>query len=158
MSLEVAEMNSINRGTVSAGQELRLVGPDQMIVPLTARLHYSRQDPYAVKVSIDAGRDEPVEWVFGRDLLAAALDAPEGIGDVRAWPSAEPSARAEGEAGTAEKILTIVLGPPSGYARFEASAAGIEAFLTRTYELVPGGHEPACLDLDAELAELLGQA
>lgn len=151
-------MSSINRGTVSAEQELRLVGPDQMIVPLTAGLHYSSQDPYAVRLSFDAGREEPVEWTFGRDLLAAALHGPEGIGDVRGWPSAASADSVRNGADAGEKILNIVLGPPTGYARFETSADGIEAFLARTYELVPGGQEPGCLSLDAELAELLSQA
>jgi hypothetical protein len=141
-------MGSINRDTVSARQDLRLVGPGHVIVPLTAGLSYSRQDPYAVRMSLDVSLDEPVVWAFDRDLLAAALHAPAGIGEVRAWPSAKDQ----------EKILNIVLGPPSGRARFEASAAGIEAFLAQTYELVPAGQETACLDIDAELAELLSQA
>ena len=150
MSLGVAEMSSINRGMVSAGLDLWLVGPDGVFVPLRADLHYSGQDPYVVGMSLYTGADERVEWSLGRDLLAAALHRREGIGDVRAWPSA---ASASGE-----KVLTIVLGPPGGCARFEASAAGIEAFLARTFELVPGGQEADCLDLDAELVELLSQA
>lgn len=142
-------MSSSNRGTVSAGQELRLVGPDGEIVALRVGLHYSTKDPYAVKMAFDAGTGEPVEWAFSRDLLAAALHRREGIGDVRVWPSA-PSAGGK-------KILNIMLGPPGGWARFEASAAGIETFLDRTFELVPAGQESDCLDLDAELAELLSQ-
>jgi hypothetical protein len=150
-------MGSINRETASASQHLRLIGPGHVIVPLTADLYYTRQDPYAVKMSFDAGTDEPVVWSFERDLLAAALDAPEGIGDIRAWPSVAPASADEG-APAGEKILNIVLGPPSGCAHFETSAAGIAAFLARTYDLVPAGQESACLDLDAELAELLSQA
>jgi copper oxidase (laccase) domain-containing protein len=68
------------------------------------------------------------------------------------------SAEAEAGAGAGEKILNIVLGPPSGCARFEVGAAAIEAFLARAYELVPAGQESACLNLDAELTELLSQA
>jgi hypothetical protein len=150
-------MTSTNRDTVSARQDLLLIGPDDMIVPLTAGLSYTREDPYAVRVSLDVSLDEPVVWAFSRDLLAAALHGPEGIGDVRAWPSAVSAAAGE-EAGSWEKILNIVLGSPSECARFEASAAGIEAFLARTYELVPAGQESAFLNLDAELAELLSQA
>ena len=150
MSLGVAEMSSINRGTVSAGLDLRLVGPDGVMVPLRADLHYSSQDPYAIRMSFDAGTGEPVKWTFSRDLLAAALHGREGIGEVRAWPSVASA--------TGEKTLTIVLGPPGGCARFEVGAAVIEAFLARTFELVPGGQETDCLDLDAELAELLSQA
>ena len=40
----------------------------------------------------------------------------------------------------------------------KASAAAIEAFLARTYQLVPDGQESAYPDFDAELAELLSQA
>lgn len=150
MALGVAEMSSSNRGTVSAGLDLRLIGPDRMIVPLRADLHYSSQDPYAVKLSLDTGTGEPVKWILDRDLLAAGLHGRAGIGEVRAWPSAAFSG------GT--KILTIVLGPPDGCARFEVGAAGIEAFLARTFELVPAGQEADCLDLEAELVELLSQA
>jgi Streptomyces sporulation and cell division protein, SsgA len=150
MSLGVAEMSNINRGTVSAGLELRLVGPDGLMVPLRAELHYSSQDPYAVGMSMDTGMDEPVTWFLGRDLLAAALHGREGIGEVRAWPSVA--------SGAGEKTLTIVLGPPGGSARFEAGAEAIEEFLTMTFELVPGGQETDRVDLDAELAELLSQA
>jgi hypothetical protein len=151
-------MKSTNRGTVSVGQDLMLIGPDDLTVPLTADLHYSCQDPYAIRMSLDAGRAEPVVWNFSRDLLAAALNTPEGIGDVRAWPSPAPAASAGEAADAGEKILNIELGPPDAYARFEADAAGIEAFLVRTYELVPDGQEPAFLNLDAELTELLSQA
>jgi hypothetical protein len=150
-------MSSTSHSTVSAEQDLLLIGPDDLIVPLTAGLHYSCHDPYAVRMSLNAGRDEPVEWRLSRDLLAAALHAREGIGDVRAWPSPAPAAPVQ-SAGTGEKILNIELGPPDGYARFEASATEIEAFLARTYELVPAGQEPDCLNLDAELIELLSQA
>jgi Streptomyces sporulation and cell division protein, SsgA len=149
MSLGVAEMSTTNHGTISAEQDLHLVGPDDAIVPLTADLHYSRQDPYAIMMSLNTGLVEPVVWALDRDLLTAALHAPEGIGDVRAWPSTMPYG---------EKLLNIELGPPSGYARFEASAAGFGAFLARTYELVPAGQESACLNIDAELTELLNQA
>jgi Streptomyces sporulation and cell division protein, SsgA len=145
-------MSNTDGGTISAGQDLRLIGPDDLIVPLACGFHYSRQDPYAIKMSLDAGRAEPVEWTFGRDLLAAALKGPEGIGDVRAWPS---SAAAEG---AAEKTLNIELGPPAGCARFKVGAAGVETFLARTYELVPVGQETDFLNLDAGLAELLDQA
>ncbi len=144
--------NSINHGTLSAAQDLRLIGPDDLTVQLTARLDYCSQDPYAITMSLDAGRAEPVEWTFSRDLLTAALHAPEGMGDVRAWPS--PAGKAERR----EKVLNIELASPDGHALFEATAAGIGAFLARTFELVPSGQESAFLDFDAELTELLSQA
>jgi hypothetical protein len=139
-------MSITNRVTVSAEQDLRLVGPDSETVHLKAGLHYSRQDPYAVRLSFGNDTSEPVEWTFSRELLAAALHAPQGIGDIRAWPEAR------------NKILSIELRSPAGQARLEARIAQVSAFLARTYELVPSGQEPACLDLDAELTELLNQA
>jgi Streptomyces sporulation and cell division protein, SsgA len=145
-------MSTTSHSTVSAAQGLRLIGPDDLTVPLTARLDYKSQDPYAIKMSLDAGRAEPVEWTFSRDLLTAALHAPEGHGDVRAWPSMS------GPGEPQEKVLNIELGSPDGHALFEASAAGIGAFLARTYEVVPAGQEPAFLDFDDELTELLSQA
>jgi hypothetical protein len=158
MSLGVAEMNSSDRDMVRAAQELRLIGPEQMIVPLTAEWCYSRQDPYAVTMSLNTGANEPVKWTFCRELLAAALLAPAGIGDVQAWPAAASAASAEDGAGTSEKIINIVLDSPDGSARFEAGAAGIEEFLARTHEVVPAGQESGYLNIDAGLAELLTQA
>jgi hypothetical protein len=158
MSLEVAEMSGKEvsgkeEGTISAGQDVWLIGPDDMTVPLTCGLHYSREDPYAVRMSLDSDMGKPVQWFISRDLLAAAMHAPEGIGDVRAWPSP-----AEKGASTGRKTLNIELGPPDGYVHLEASAAEVGAFLARTYDLVPGGQEPAFLNLDTELTELLNQA
>ncbi len=152
-------MSSNSRTAVSAELGLGLVGPEQTIVPLMASLYYSCHDPYAVKIAFHIGTDEPVEWALARDLLAAALHSREGIGDVRAWPSAA-SADPAAEAGTAagRKILNISMTSPFGHAQFEASAAAIETFLARTFQLVPDGQEPAYMNFDAELEELLSQA
>ena len=144
-------MSSPDHGKVRSWQELQLIGPDGLTVSLAFSLTYSRRDPYAVRLSLDTGTGKPVEWTFGRDLLAMALYRAEGIGDVRAWPSAA-------EDGAGEKTLNIELGPPGDCAHFKARTAGIKRFLERTYELVPGGKESAFLNLDAELAELLSQA
>jgi hypothetical protein len=156
MSLGVAEMSSIRRGTLSVRQDLRLIGPGGVTVPLMADLYYDCQDPYAVTMSLDAGTGEPIDWTFARDLLAAAGYGPAGMGDVQAWPCAAPAAP-ETDAGAQQQTLSIALGSADGYAVFETGAAGIEAFLDRTYELVPAGQESGWLDLDAELTEFLGQ-
>jgi hypothetical protein len=158
MSLGVAEMGGNNRDMVWAEQELWLIGPEQMIVPLMAEWSYNCEDPYAVTMSLDTGAEQPVVWTFARDLLATALLAPAGMGDVQAWPAAESAVPADDEDGAGEKVLNIVLGSPDGCARFETSAAGIEAFLARTFELVKAGQESGYLDIDAELVELLTQA
>ncbi len=145
-----------SRPAVSADLGLGLVGPERTIVPLMASLSYSCQDPYAVKMAFHVGTDEPVEWTLARDLLAAALHSREGIGDVRAWPSAAPADH--GGTAIGRKILNISMTSPFGHAQFEASAAAIEAFLAQTYQLVPDGEESDYMDFDAELTELLSQA
>jgi hypothetical protein len=152
----------INRSRTDVSTELGLglVSPEQTIVPLRARLSYGSADPYAVRMAFFVGTDEPVEWTLSRDLLAAALHASDGIGDVRAWPAAAscdpPADRVPGGAG--HGILNIAMSSPFGQAQFEVSARAIEAFLERTYQLVPAGQESGYLDFDTELTELLSQA
>jgi hypothetical protein len=144
---------------VSAEVSLDLIGPEHTAVPLMAGLHYTSADPYAIRMAFHVGTGEPVEWTLARDLLAAALSAPQGIGDVRAWPSAAPAAPAAGTAGgpAAGDALHIAMSSPFGRAQFRAQAGAIAAFLQRTYAVVPDGQESAFIDIDAELTELLSQ-
>jgi Streptomyces sporulation and cell division protein, SsgA len=148
-----------SRVAVSAELSLGLIGPEHTIVPLMASLHYTCQDPYAIKMAFHVGTDEPVEWTLARELLAAALHARVGIGDVQAWPSAASAdpAAVEGTA-AGSGILNISMTSPFGHAQFEAPAAAIAGFLHRTYRIVPEGEESQYIDFDAELAELLSQA
>jgi Streptomyces sporulation and cell division protein, SsgA len=148
-------MNS-SRTAVSAELNLGLIGPERTIVPLMASLHYTSQDPYAIKIAFHVGTGEPVEWTLARDLLAAALHSREGIGDVQAWPSAA-SADLDGD-GTGPVIMNISMTSPFGHAQFEASAADVASFLRRTFRIVPAGQESLFIDFDAELTELLSQA
>jgi hypothetical protein len=150
-----------NCSEISAELGLGLVGPERTIVPLTAGLSYTCADPYAVRIAFDIGTDKPVEWILARDLLAAALKGSEGLGDVRAWPSAascDPDVVAMGGGAAGPAILNIAMSSPYGQAQFEASAKAIEDFLNRTYQLVATGQESSYLDFDAELTELLSQA
>jgi Streptomyces sporulation and cell division protein, SsgA len=148
---------STNCSEISAELSLGLVGPQRTIVPLTAGLSYSCSDPYAVRMAFDIGTDKPVEWILARDLLAAALHGREGLGDVRAWPSAA-SCDPDAAAMAGQGILNIAMSSPYGQAQFEVSARTIERFLQRTYQLVATGQESSYLDFDAELTELLSQA
>ena len=145
-----------SRVAVSAELSLGLIGPEHTVVPLMASLHYTCQDPYAVKMAFHVGTDEPVEWTLARDLLAAALHSREGIGDVQAWPSAAPDDPAGAAAGSG--ILNISMTSPFGHAQFEAPAAAVASFLRRTYRIVPAGSESLFIDFDAELTQLLSQA
>ena len=153
-------MISSSRTEISAELGLGLVGPERTIVPLTAGLSYSCADPYAIRMAFEVGTDEPVEWILARDLLAAGLKGSEGLGDVRAWPSAascDPDVVAIGAA-AGNAILNIAMSSPFGQAQFEVSARAIEDFLQRTYQLVATGQESSYLNFDAELTELLSQA
>jgi Streptomyces sporulation and cell division protein, SsgA len=156
---------STSRTTVSAELSLGLVGPERTIVPVMAGLHYASADPYAIRMAFHVGTGEPVEWTLARDLLAASLVCRQGIGDVRAWPSAAPegpapdgpaAGGAEGE--TAAGLLYIAMNSPFGQAQFQASAAAIAAFLQKTYAIVPAGRESDFMDFDDELTELLSQS
>jgi hypothetical protein len=141
--------------TVSAELGLRLVAAEQAVVPLVASLHYSGNDPYAIRMAFHVGSEDPVEWIFARDLLADGLMTPEGDGDVQIWPS--------GPAGGADEqnplsVLNIKLSSPFGEAHFEAPAEAIANFLDRTFRIVPMGRESQAIDIDAELNGLLWQA
>src|ERR1700761_469107 len=143
-------MNSSS--TVSAELGLRLVVPQQTMGPLVASLYYPREDPYAIRIAFHVGLDEPVEWIFARDLLSNGIESREGLGDVVVWPS---SGSADGKPGS---VLNIELSSPFGQAHFEAPIKEISDFLKRTCALVPAGEETDFVDVEAELAELLGKA
>jgi hypothetical protein len=147
-------MNRSSSTTISAEMGLRLVVPQQTIVPLVASLYYSGSDPYAVRMAFHVGTDEPVEWIFARDLLAA---------DVHVWPSARSCAMADGldvigGADVDGAVLNIELSSPFGQAHFEAPAQAMAAFLQRTYRVVPAGKESAFIDIEGELTDLLKKA
>lgn len=143
-------MNSSS--TVSAELGLRLVVPQQTVVPLVASLYYSNEDPYAIRIAFHVGLDEPVEWIFARDLLSNGSKGREGLGDVVVWPS---SGSADGVPGS---VLNIELSSPFGQAHFEAPVKEISDFLKRTYGIVPAGEETDFVDVGAELNDLLRQA
>lgn len=121
-------------------------------MPLVASLYYSSGDPYAVRIAFHVGLDEPVEWTFGRDLLACGAESATGLGDVKAWPSAQS---ASGLSGT---VLNLHLTSPYGEALFEAPAREVTDFLARTYQVVPQGGETEHLEVEKGLEELLRQA
>jgi len=156
-------MNRSSSTTISAELGLRLVVPQQTIVPLVASLYYSGSDPYAVRMAFHVGTDEPVEWIFARDLLAAGIESRQGEGDVQVWPSPMSCAETDELAATGApepggKILNIELSSPFGQAHFEAPAQAMSAFLQRTYQIVPAGKESRHIDIETELNDLLRDA
>ena len=148
-------MNSSSSTAVSAELGLRLIVPQQTIVPLVASLYYNGGDPYAVRMAFHVGTDEPVEWIFARDLLSAGIESRQGEGDVQEWPS-EPADSAESAADSV--VLNIELSSPFGQAHFEAPVEAMAAFLARTYSIVPAGQESAFVDIESELNDLLRKA
>jgi Streptomyces sporulation and cell division protein, SsgA len=143
--------------TVSAELGLRLVAAEQTIVPLVASLSYSGSDPYAIRMAFHVGAEDPVEWIFARELLADGTMTPVGDGDVQIWPSA-PVGSADGEIRGPLTVLNIKLSSPFGEAHFEAPAEAILSFLDRTYSIVRMGRESRVIDIDAELNGLLWEA
>jgi hypothetical protein len=148
-------MNS-SSSTVSAELGLRLIVPQQTIVPLVASLFYSGDDPYAIRIAFHVGLDEPVEWIFARDLLAEGIKDRTGLGDVQVWPSAATVDPASDETG--QQVLNIELSSPFGQAHFEAPVNEISDFLRRTYRIVEAGQEGEHVDVESELDDLLRQA
>jgi hypothetical protein len=149
--------------TISAELGLRLVVPQQTIVPLVASMYYNDSDPYAVRMAFHVGTDEPVEWIFARDLLAAGIEARHGEGDVQVWPSPASCAEADGldvigSADVGGTVLNIELSSPFGQAHFEAPAQAMSAFLQRTFQIVPAGRESDFIDIETELDDLLRSA
>jgi hypothetical protein len=148
-------MNS-SSSTVSAELGLRLIVPQQTIVPLVASLFYSGEDPYAIRIAFHVGLDEPVEWIFARDLLAEGITERTGLGDVQVWPStatADPDSYEPGQ-----PVLNIELSSPFGQAHFEAPVKDISDFLRRTYRIVEAGEEGEHVNVESELDDLLRQA
>ncbi len=134
--------------TVSAELGLSLVVPEHGAVPLVASLCYSAGDPYAIRMAFHVGTDDPVEWIFSRDLLSAGLGGPTGEGDVQVWPG-----EIHGIA-----VLNLALSSPFGQAHFEAPMISIADFLNRTYSLIAAGRESDFINIDGELDELLWRA
>jgi hypothetical protein len=141
----------MNPPAVTAELAFRLIVPQQAVVPLVASLTFASEDPYAIRVAFHVGLDEPVEWIFARELLANGLKGRDGLGDVRVWPA--PS---QGDAN--EQVLHIELSSPFGEAQFEAPIRDVSDFLNRTYRVVPAGEESGFVNVEAELTNLLRQA
>jgi hypothetical protein len=141
----------MDSSTVSAELGVQLILPEQAAVPLAASIVYSREDPYAVHIAFHIGLDEPIEWIFARDLLSTGIEEREGLGDVRVWLSA-------GFDGGPGSVLNLELSSPFGHAHFEVPARSISDFLRRTYRLVPAGEESEHIDVEAGLNDLLRQA
>lgn len=140
-------MNPI--ASVSTELELRLMVPGGPSLPVLAGLRYQTDDPWAVRVTFQTGGepDGTVEWMFARQLLTEGVRETAGEGDVRVWPSMSDG----------ERVVNLAMTSPSGSALFEIDRDALVEFLQQTYLAVPTGSEEDAVDLDAELAVLLGR-
>ncbi|HWA67701.1 MAG TPA: SsgA family sporulation/cell division regulator [Mycobacteriales bacterium] len=107
---------------------------------LDAELRYDAGDPLAVSLAIGTQCDEPVVWVFARDLLASGMAGPIGEGDI----TIEPAGR-DVRITLATDCLATMLAPRNR----------VLEFLVETFTRVPSGAEFDGIDIDAEIAALL---
>lgn len=123
--------------------ELFLRLSSELSVPILARFAYRANDPYAVHVVFDLDTQEPVRWVFARELLTAGMDGPVGEGDVLVWPVHERA------------VCCLSLAPLEGHALVEMPTGILAGWLKRTHRLVPPGREEHFLDVEALSRHLL---
>ncbi|MER6117373.1 SsgA family sporulation/cell division regulator [Streptomyces sp. NPDC001743] len=126
--------------------QARMVASAPQMETLPAVLSYNRTDPFAVRMAFPAPatlQGAEVSWEFSRELLAAGVDGPAGIGDVRVRPF-----------GYDRTVLEFHAA--EGIAMVHVHTAELRRFLRRAQELVPAGDEHRFLDLDRSLTHLLG--
>ncbi len=116
---------------------------------LDAELRYDPSDPFAVSLAIGVECGDPVVWTFARDLLAAGVSAPSGEGDITIEPD-HTSAMDDSDRKLRVTLATDCL------ATMVTSTARVVEFLVETYAVVPTGSELDRVDLDAEIAALIG--
>lgn len=109
---------------------------------------YDPADPWAVTVVFTDPwvNDGAVPmWWFARELLAAGLHRPAGMGDVQLWPAYD----------ILLPVVVMRLSSPDGESVLTVQSADVERFLARTYAWVPAGDEARFVDVDAAVARLL---
>lgn len=130
---------------VSQGILLSCVDPWGRVIDVPTTLGYRAEDPYAVSMVFHSAAGD-VEWVVSRTLLLQGLAAPCGDGDVKVYPSIDEDAHA---------VAIIDFHSPDGRLVAQADSHALQAFLARTFEVVPVGVETRHLDMDALVAALL---
>ncbi|WP_420783389.1 SsgA family sporulation/cell division regulator [Streptomyces sp. LPB2020-019-1HS] len=126
--------------------QTRLVAAAPQMSRITATLRYDPCDPFAVRMTFPAPATlDGVEvcWTFARELLTAGLDQPEGDGDVRVRPY-----------GSGRTVMEFRA--PEGTAVVHVDTGELRLFVRATNALVPAGREHLRLDLDEDLARLMG--
>ncbi|MGW4808041.1 SsgA family sporulation/cell division regulator [Kitasatospora sp. NPDC004272] len=116
-------------------------------VSVPARLRYHRADPYAVHLDCHVDLEEPITWLFARELLVDGLEGWAGVGDVTIRRST-----ADGD------LLAIALSTPGQTAVLRTPAEPVRGFLELTHRLVPSGGEHRFLDTEGLLRRMLEEA
>ncbi|MER5861818.1 SsgA family sporulation/cell division regulator [Kitasatospora sp. NPDC002040] len=132
--------------TVQGHVVMNLVVSHELSFRIVVDLDYDPADPFAVRFTFHLPGDEPVTWVFARELLLDGISRPTGEGDVHIHPVGEELSE-----------VCIVLHSPDGDARLSASAPPLIAFLARTDRLLPMGQELTGSELDDQLAAILSR-
>lgn len=112
--------------------------------PVVTRWSYSAYDPFAVSLAVRTRHDRWVEWLIGRELVIAALEAPAGEGDVRMRPLTVQGYH----------IVEIEIRSHDGRAVLEVDHDLLRTFVGATLEMVAEGAEADRMDLDGEIARI----
>ncbi|MFJ2862874.1 SsgA family sporulation/cell division regulator [Kitasatospora sp. NPDC087314] len=134
----------MQQSTVQGHLVMNLVVSHELSFRIVVDLEYDPGDPYALRFTFHLPGDEPVTWVFARELLLDGFSRPSGEGDVHIHPVGGELAE-----------VCVVLHSPDGDALLRAPVPPLIAFLTRTDRLVPMGQEITGRELDAQLADIL---
>ena len=112
---------------------------------LPCQLLYTSADPAAAAIRFGNPNDNPVEWMFARDLLRAGLYAPTGQGDVHITPYKDDA-----------RSIAMVLRSPDGEACIFFERGVLEDYLNQTDILVPPAEENIRIarQIDRELAKI----
>ena len=142
-------MTQPSAAAISTRLELRLVSIEGAFLPVEAAFRYEPSDPFAVRAEFQlVPGDEPVVWVFARELVLDGLQGPAGRGDVALWPS-----RSQGQ-----PVVCIALSSPDGQALMECRRGDLVRFLEQTLARVPAGEESHHVNLDVHLERLLADS
>jgi Streptomyces sporulation and cell division protein, SsgA len=112
---------------------------------IAAELRYDPSDPLAVALAIGVESAEPVVWIFGRDLLALGVRQASGEGDITVEPTSDSDRRDIRITLATNCVATMV-----------APRDRIVEFLVESFTVVASGCEFDRIDVDAEIAALLG--
>ena len=124
---------------------LACVDPWGRDVDVPTTFGYSTQDPFAITLTFHSSVGD-VAWILARTLLLQGLAAPAGDGDVTIRPSIDDTGRA---------VAVLDFCSPDGRLVARACTGELQAFLARTFAVVPVGTEHHHLDVDGLIAELL---